>query len=164
MIKSVFWSLRTLHEGKFKQPQGKKAKVDLRCRAQWQLLTSWSLSLLYMVVIFLLSMRSDIPLFLEFDGSDLVLHVAEYGILGLLFSWALSSSGVKKGVFLYVVAIGVLYGIADELHQYFVPGRNASLLDVIADGLGSMLGACLFRMLHSASQRFKPSQKHLRGA
>ena len=115
MIKSVFWSLRTIHEGKFKQPQGKKTKLDLRCSAQWQLLTSWSLSLLYMVVIFLLSMRSDLPIFLEFGGSDFVLHIAEYSILGLLFSWTLASSGVKKRVFLYVVAIGVLYGIADEL-------------------------------------------------
>jgi len=52
-----------------------------------------------------------------------------YGILGLLLSWALVNSGVKRRLVFYVFLIDLFYGITDELHQYFVPRRTASLLD-----------------------------------
>ena len=38
-------------------------------------------------------------------------------------------------------AFAVLYGITDEFHQSFVAGRNASLLDVGFDALGSIMAA-----------------------
>ena len=36
--------------------------------------------------------------------------------------------------------IGVLYAIGDEIHQYFVPGRSASVTDVGIDSLGVFTG------------------------
>jgi len=38
-----------------------------------------------------------------------------------------------------VVAITLLYGIADERHQASVPGRDASALDVLTDGVGALM-------------------------
>jgi VanZ family protein len=38
---------------------------------------------------------------------------------------------------------GSIYGISDELHQYFVPGRSVEFLDWVADTLGSTSGAIL---------------------
>jgi len=40
--------------------------------------------------------------------------------------------------------LGAVYGITDELHQYFVPSRSAEGLDALADALGSFLGAWLY--------------------
>lgn len=34
-----------------------------------------------------------------------------------------------------------LYGISDEYHQSFVPGRDVSALDALADGVGGFLAA-----------------------
>ncbi len=45
------------------------------------------------------------------------------------------------------VLITFLYGVSDELHQWFVPGRHADGIDVLADGLGGLLGAYLFLKL-----------------
>ncbi|MGB5540538.1 MAG: VanZ family protein, partial [Gammaproteobacteria bacterium] len=40
-----------------------------------------------------------------------------------------------------------LYGVLDEIHQYFVPGRQADVLDVLADVSGGLLGAGLMFLL-----------------
>lgn len=116
---------------------------------RWLRLTSWSLSLLYMVAIFALSALPDLSLPYTFEGGDFFLHMVEYSILGFLLSWALVNSGVVRKLVLYGFLVGLLYGMTDELHQYFVPGRTASLLDLTADGLGSLLGSYSFRILRS---------------
>jgi VanZ family protein len=105
-----------------------------------------------MAAIFSLSAQSSLALpYLPYwvGGEDFFLHMAEYGVLGLLLSWALVNSGVVGKLVLYVFLIGLFYGMTDELHQYFVPGRVASLLDLTADGLGSLLGSYSFRMICS---------------
>jgi VanZ family protein len=37
--------------------------------------------------------------------------------------------------------LGSVYGVIDEVHQYFVPGRDCNVWDWIADTLGAILGA-----------------------
>src|SRR5690606_15800676 len=39
--------------------------------------------------------------------------------------------------------LAVLYGISDEIHQSFVPGRFPDLWDLVADSAGALLGAWL---------------------
>lgn len=36
--------------------------------------------------------------------------------------------------------VGVTYAVSDEVHQYFIPGRNASIIDVGIDSLGVLTG------------------------
>lgn len=38
-----------------------------------------------------------------------------------------------------ITALTMLYGISDEYHQSFVPGRDVGALDVLADGVGGFL-------------------------
>ena len=116
---------------------------------RWLTLTSWSLSLLYMAAIFSISAQSNPPLPYGISGGDFILHMAEYSILGLLLSWTLVNSGVMRRNALYVFLMGLFYGMTDELHQYFVPQRTASLLDLTADGIGSLLGSYSFHILRS---------------
>jgi len=40
--------------------------------------------------------------------------------------------------------LAFLYGLTDEIHQYFVLGRDASALDAMADGAGAMIGSRVF--------------------
>ena len=129
--------------------RAKSIEQDAGSSSRWQILASWCLSLLYMAVIFFLSAQSDLPLPYWGGGEDFFLHMAEYGVLGFLLSWALLNSGVIRKLVLYVFLMGLLYGLTDELHQYFVPGRVASLLDVTADGLSSLLGSYSFRLIRS---------------
>jgi len=73
----------------------------------------------------------------------LILHVIEYFIFGILLFRALVNSentALKNNAILLSIIISIFYGITDEIHQHFVPGRIFGFLDVIADSIGSSLG------------------------
>ena len=100
----------------------------------------WSLTILYMLLIFYLS---SLPRPIKYElapGMDKILHLFEYAILGYLLEVSLKKSQVRAYL---IVAwlIGSFYGVTDEIHQSFVPGREASFIDLIADSLGSFIGA-----------------------
>ncbi len=40
-------------------------------------------------------------------------------------------------------AFAVLYGVSDEWHQSFVPGRDTSFLDVVFDAAGAAIGVAV---------------------
>ena len=46
----------------------------------------------------------------------------------------------KRTSALFAGLIGFFYGISDETHQYFISGRDASINDVLFDGLGIIIG------------------------
>lgn len=109
-----------------------------------------ALSILYLVLIFVLSHQSRIERPFKERVSDVWLHVAEYLVLGfLLFNSVKPRTGV---MIIAVVAAGTLYGVADELHQSLIPGRIASHKDVAADFVGTALGVFSAKLL---DQTFK---------
>ena len=68
-------------------------------------------------------------------------HLVQYGVLGSLLQiciWSWRNS-MDRSVRWAVVAttIALLYGIFDEYHQSLVPGRTATLLDVVVDSVGA---------------------------
>lgn len=75
---------------------------------------------------------------------DKVLHCLAYAVLGLSFLFALPPQWRRQRpipVGVAVVLFCVLYGISDEFHQSFIPGRSSSGGDVLADGVGGFLAA-----------------------
>lgn len=82
--------------------------------------------------------------------SDKVLHVIEYAILGALCYRAFHESHVKMWrtrAILAAVILTSLYGASDEIHQAFVPFRESSVLDWVADTIGATLGAILMHRI-----------------
>lgn len=45
--------------------------------------------------------------------------------------------------------LSTAYGMIDEWHQYFVPGRVCSAADLLSDAIGSGLGVLLVQIWHS---------------
>jgi VanZ like protein len=79
---------------------------------------------------------------------DKAAHALEYAILGLLCYRAMSNASPPWGIrrsFALSIAIAVLYGATDELHQVLVPPREADLLDIFADSIGALIGATAWR-------------------
>ena len=76
--------------------------------------------------------------------SDKVLHAVEYAGLGGLcyraFRWGTHDAWAQQAIPLAIVTAS-LYGMSDEAHQLFVPFRDSSWQDWVADTLGATLGA-----------------------
>ena len=71
-------------------------------------------------------------------------HMAAYAVLAWLWWRAISPQRqISWPVLLAAVGFTVLYGISDEVHQLFVPGRHGQLADVLFDTAGA-LAAVLF--------------------
>jgi VanZ family protein len=83
----------------------------------------------------------------SFNSSDKMLHFAAYAVMGVLFYRAYHTLPIKKEV-QWIVLLSMisasLYGVSDEIHQAFVPERDGSFMDVIADVLGAVCGVYLY--------------------
>lgn len=81
--------------------------------------------------------------------SDKLLHAGVYFVLAFFTHRALRTQTAFEGV--RQVALGMtvfliaLYGITDELHQHYVPGRSMDVFDWFADVLGALLYALLWK-------------------
>jgi VanZ family protein len=72
------------------------------------------------------------------------LHVPAYTALGWAWRWAIEAwRRASSARMVSAFAIASLYGVFDEWHQCFVPGRYASLTDVTLDVAGAALGVWL---------------------
>jgi VanZ family protein len=40
----------------------------------------------------------------------------------------------------FAILVSVLWGLSDEIHQAFVPGRSSEVADFVADVVGSVAG------------------------
>lgn len=89
-------------------------------------------------VIFYLSSRSTLPVQPRIPYFDKVAHFSAYAILGALLAFAADRARLSL---VAAVALGLLYGASDEVHQAFVPGRSPDVLDWAADAAG-VLAAC----------------------
>lgn len=90
-------------------------------------------------VIFFFSSIPDLKTGLEYDFLlRKIAHITEYFIFTFLLYRAFSGSFNMNvfRLFMYPAVFSLLYAISDEIHQYFVLGRNCSIEDVLIDGIG----------------------------
>ncbi len=120
-----------------------------------RLLFLWGPALGMMAVIFA---ASSVPNLTSLPGgvSDHAGHFAGYALLSALLIRAIASArwaGVTWPASAAAVALSALYGVSDEWHQRFVPGRTAALDDWIADLLGAATAAGLLAGVASVVRR-----------
>ncbi len=90
--------------------------------------------------------------------TDKVVHLVEYGILGLLLFRAISSSGrisLKLSV-ISAISCAVVLGALDESYQG-ITGRSPDVYDWLFDCLGAAISSC-FLGLYTRYTRAKKVQ------
>ncbi len=115
-----------------------------------KLLSLWLPVLIQMGLIFYFSSQpSGSPALDRFPLPAKIGHLGGYGLLGFLlyrafnencFEWNRQAAG-------YSFITAFFYGLTDELHQSFVPGRNASAGDVLINAAGILLALGLIRFV-----------------
>lgn len=82
-------------------------------------------------------------------------HLVAYFALGAAICWGLLQWGIPapwKTAFYFTW----LYGLTDELHQLRIPGRDFEFTDLLADGIGALVGVLFVKSL---SHRLKAKEK-----
>jgi len=103
---------------------------------------AWPPALVWMGLLFYLSSIPNAPQPFTFDFGDKISHALAFGFLACLLVFArlpYRTGSISRAAL--ITGIVLIYGITDEIHQSFVPGRNASVGDVVADGIGGLVAA-----------------------
>ena len=137
-----------------------------------KILKRWVPAILMMVIIFGFSSipSDDMP---SFGGLDFSIkkfgHAFGYALLALAYFRGLRSTGnnlhavhegegrvtfptfpalmIKHPCF-FAWLMAILFSATDEFHQFFVPGRNPSILDVfLFDNFGAIFGLWIYVLL-----------------
>lgn len=107
---------------------------------------AWLPALAWAGLIFAFSAQANLTFFPD-QGLDFVVgklgHMAIFGVLALLLWRALAGTTTLRRPWAWALALTVPYAITDELHQAFVPGRNASLRDVGIDAAGALIAVAI---------------------
>lgn len=115
----------------------------------------------YFGLIFLLSSipGSSLP---SLPLSDKTIHFLLYMGFGLVLTYFLSnlkptSSRIAMGIvtFFFITA----YGLSDEIHQVFVPGRDFDMLDLFADATGGITGWLLVLYTSNPGKAFTKTEE-----
>jgi VanZ family protein len=110
----------------------------------------WSPILVYCTLIYI---QTSYPSPEEIPSKpylDKVLHFAAYALLSALFLRALKTLPIKDNIRLIMIlgiTLSSLYGISDEIHQHYVPYRNADIADALADIIGSIFGVYIYQSI-----------------
>jgi VanZ family protein len=94
--------------------------------------------------IWFLSSQSSLPVPKGILGFDKLQHLLAYLVLAASFVFWFSPDQRRfhrLRTFLLLVFVSSLYGVIDEIHQFYVPGRDCNVWDWIADTLGAFMGA-----------------------
>ena len=101
----------------------------------------WGPVVLLMGLIFSVSAMPHPPKVLG-EMPDVIAHGLAYAVLGALVVRALADarwSGVTFGLAVGAAVIATAYGVSDEFHQRFVPGRTPDVRDVMVDMVGAVV-------------------------
>lgn len=119
--------------------------------------------LLWIFVIYVLSSIPKLPILLGVPkGADKIGHAILFFVLCWL-SWRaflhqsylpLMSRYALLGAFIFTI----VYGVLDEFHQRFVPGRTSDVYDVMADAGGALLFAVIAWMVQRAPPETGPPE------
>jgi VanZ family protein len=88
---------------------------------------------------------------------DKLAHLLVYAALGVFFLIPLARgrlSGVTVSAAGLAVVLSFLYGLSDEFHQMFTPGRSPDILDVAADTIGAASGVVSVLLLAALVRAF----------
>ncbi|OGU55571.1 MAG: hypothetical protein A2V66_08415 [Ignavibacteria bacterium RBG_13_36_8] len=104
-------------------------------------------TIIYWIILFVLTSIPSNALPSPFGISDKVEHFIAYLILSIFIAMSLhfqkAYTFLSRHFFLTSIVITTFYGIFDEFHQYYIPGRYCELWDIAANICGVLSGTLI---------------------
>ncbi len=125
---------------------------SVKANTLYNILSYWLPVFIYCLMIFMQSSYPSPESVPDWPYIDKLLHIAVYALLGALLLRAFKTLQIQhnlKLVMILSILLSSLYGISDEIHQHFVPFRNADFMDALADMIGSVGGVYVYQLLSS---------------
>jgi len=113
---------------------------------------TWFVTLLIALIIFI---TSSIPLegskVFVFDIKPIIYHFGIFFFLGIFLILSLTNQKYKPLLIILSIIIAITYGILDEIHQIFVPGRYFDYLDILTNAIGILVGNIIYVFIKKSS-------------
>lgn len=104
----------------------------------------------YAILIFIMSSFPGYKIpNLSLLSYDKVLHLLVFGLFGIFVYRAFKFYFRVKRPYIATLITCIPYAALDEIHQLFVPGRQQSLYDFLADVIGVVVFAALSSWLNA---------------
>ena len=75
-------------------------------------------------------------------------HLSAFGLLAILFY-----NSFERKPFFLAWLLTTIYAATDEFHQYFLPDRTGSIIDVGIDSIGALIALLLLKLIHLRKHR-----------
>ncbi len=121
------------------------------------ILSQWWPPIAWSGVILLLTSWPSPSVDFRVEGADKVVHFSVYAALGALVARVLPVPRTRLSL-LAALAWITVFGLLDEVHQDWIPGREASVFDWAADTLGAAVGLLAAHRLLSLALRRQEQQ------
>jgi VanZ family protein len=134
----------------YSERDGRLPGGNMKLSGRKKFIYYWLPVLLYCLLIFIQSSYSSPENIPSLPYIDKVIHFAVYAILGILFFRAFRTQRFKENINMVImlsILSSSLYGMSDEVHQYFVPHRDADIMDFLADVMGSICGVYVIKFI-----------------
>ena len=122
----------------------------------------WIPAFIIFAISFYLSSQSTIQKIPAFPHADKLVHFVCFGGLAFWVAFGCNLSENKKIKILLPTIIVSIYGIIDEIHQSFTPGRSSTISDWIADTLGALFGSFVFYLVVKIISKIKDKKSNIK--
>tara|TARA_Y100000590_G_scaffold469557_1_gene658254 strand:- start:329 stop:724 length:396 start_codon:yes stop_codon:yes gene_type:complete len=113
----------------------------------------WGPAVFWAGVLFLLTIWDPSGLGFHYGGNDTfhlplradkIVHIGLYLVFGLLLEWGRVRTESGFSV-IFLILLGLGYGILNEWFQMFLPNREMNLSDGLANSLGVLMGFGIYK-------------------
>jgi VanZ family protein len=87
------------------------------------------------------------------ETTDAIGHIIINTVLALLWCWTLSLYATTAKTTRIVLIGGIIWCFGAELSQFFIPERGTSLIDLVANIIGVLIGLMIYRLLLAFSMK-----------
>ena len=91
----------------------------------------------------------------KFSWTPIVYHFTIFFSFAFFFLATINKKENRKIKIIMTILVSLIIAILDEIHQYFVPLRDASINDILID----MLGVIFLIFIYSFIKNYKPRLK-----